>query len=257
MSIAFNRGGDGGEIGIPGPTGPQGPAGPQGPEGPPGPKGDPGEQGSPGTPGQTGPTGPAGPAGSPGTPGAQGPKGDAGAQGPQGNTGATGPQGNTGPQGPQGNTGSQGIQGPAGPGYLFCKKTADQANSTITPADVADLSFALAVNQNLLFNFVVFFTAAAATTGLALALNGPAGFSFLRAGISIPTGATLAPQQGVVTAYATDVLATASGGATALMATVSGQVINGGTAGTLVLRFRSEVALSAVNVLRGSYGWAA
>ena len=107
-------------------------------------------------------------------------------------------------------------------------------------------------NEILNFEAILFFTAAAATTGLALALNGPAAPASVKASILIPTAAgTLV--QSVVSAYETELLSTASLGVTPLLARMIGQVENGPNAGNLAFRFRSEVANSAVTILRGSH----
>lgn len=193
----------------------------------------------------------------PGGTGSQGPPGPEGPPGPQGDPGlpgADGQDGSPGQQGPQGEPGQQGIPGPPGPSNLaVARKSADQANSSnVTLANVNDLSFPVAAGATYSFRFSLRFTSALATTGLALALNGPAGFTFLAAVVDMATSAT-ARQHGSITAYETPVVGTGSAAAAPLPAYVYGTLVNGPNAGTLQLRFRSEVNGSAVNVLRGSF----
>lgn len=139
--------------------------------------------------------------------------------------------------------------GGGGPAYV--RKTADQSNNLITLADVADLALAVPAPGTYSFRFELYFTAAATTTGLGLSVNGPAQ-SFLRFGADISTSAT-ARLNGVQTTYGGTVLGTASGAATPLVARLTGTVTTT-AAGTLQLRFRSEVATSNVTILRGSWG---
>lgn len=235
-------------------------AGPPGPVGPPGPAGaDSTVPGPVGPAGPQGPTGPAGPQGDVGAAGPQGPQGDTGATGPQGIQGATG---NTGPQGPKGDTGLtgpqgiQGIQGPAGPtAGTRLVKPADQANSTVTFADVAGLTASVAANETVTFEFVLWYTTAATTTALQLAVNGPApAAAGLRYAVETYTTAT-ATHVAVQTVYDTNLNPATGGGATPLLARVTGRLTAGAAGGTLALRMRSEIAASAVTVLAGSYGF--
>lgn len=177
----------------------------------------------------------------------------AGPEGPQGQPGAPGPPGapGTGTQGIQGQPGSTGPPGPPGAGWLANKvKASDQNNTTVTPADIGDLTQALAASTRFYFRAVVLFSAAAATTGLGLGVNGPAGAT-VAARVLIPTTATSAAH-GTVTALGGEVLATASLGATVLAAVIEGTMLTTG-AGNLAIRFRSEVAASAVTAKAGSY----
>lgn len=211
----------------PPPTGQQGPPGPQGDPGPPGQDGEDGADGAPGAPG------------APST--VPGPKGD------------KGDPGNPGAPGQDGAPGGQGIQGPPGPSILtVARKSADQANSTLNLANVNDLAFPVLPGLTYSFRFTLRFTSAIATTGIALALNGPVGGVVL-ASVDMATSAT-ARQHGSITAYETPVVGTGSAVAAPLIAVVTGTFINGANPGSLALRFRSEVNASAVNVLRGSFG---
>lgn len=187
-------------------------------------------------------------------PGGAGEPGPAGPQGPPGPPGADstvpGPKGDVGPASTV--AGPTGPPGPPGAGWLANKvKAADQANSLITAVDVGDLTQALAAGTRYFFRAVVLYSAAAATTGLGLGVNGPVG-STVAAWVLIPTTAT-AVQNGVVIALDGNVQGTASLGATVLAAVVEGTMLTGPTAGNLAIRYRSEVAGSAVTAKAGSH----
>lgn len=126
------------------------------------------------------------------------------------------------------------------------------ANSTVTLADAGKLAFRIEEGQAYKFKFVVFYSAAVATTGIGLAVAGPVGAK-VRYGAVIPMTATTF-FAGAGAAWDAVILATASLGATPLMAMVRGSVYAPiGVSGNVRLRFRSEVAGSAVNILDGSY----
>lgn len=129
----------------------------------------------------------------------------------------------------------------------------DRSNSTVNFADCTGLWFVLAPNSHYAFEFVGAYTAAAGTTGLQLAVNGPASPSLLAMTGQISTSAT-AVQNGVAAAYDTGINATASGGVTALPFFIKGNISTGANGETFVLRFRSEVGGSAVTIKAGSYG---
>lgn len=132
------------------------------------------------------------------------------------------------------------------------RRTADQAFSDGTNlANVADLAFAVDAGHKYRFRFVVFFTAAAGTTGIVLSVNGPASPTYLQFGAIIGESAT-AFRTIAATVYDTALVGTNSAGT--LMAIVEGVVENGANSGTLALRCRTEVNGSAVTVKRGSYG---
>ncbi len=133
---------------------------------------------------------------------------------------------------------------------MLRKADGPQANSTTTPADITQMSFALAAAEVKYFRGNVFFTTAAAATGLGLGANAPAGATIL-ARILIPTTAT-AVFMGVLSSLDGNVQGTASLGATSLAAEIEGVVVNGANAGNFSLRFRSETGGSAVNVLNNS-----
>jgi hypothetical protein len=239
-------------------AGPEGPMGPRGPMGPTGPAGSSGT-GSVGPVGPQGPAGVQGPKGDPGVAGATGPTGPAGAQGLQGATGQTGATGAQGLQGLQGLPGATGATGPAGaqgpqgiPGWTRVKLAADVSNSTVTLADVTGLGFAMAVSTDYDFEFFVPFQTAALTTGLALALNGPGTPTLLAYRVEVPISASASVLRFGNT-YNAEALGTAVDAVSVpRFALIQGVVRNGVTAGTLIARFRSEVAASAVVVKAGA-----
>lgn len=134
------------------------------------------------------------------------------------------------------------------------RKGADQANSTNALADCTGLDFPnLLAGRVYDFRFTIYFTAAAATTGLVLSVNGPASPTAVRFGADIAESVT-ARRVGSQAAYNAEVVGTSSAGATVLMAQLHGTLQTNASGGTLVVRFRSEVNGSAVTILRGSCG---
>lgn len=131
--------------------------------------------------------------------------------------------------------------------------TANRVNSTNVLADVTDLAFQLLPNRHYVFNFAGAYTAAAGTTGLSLAINGPASPTLFRLLGRIAEGAT-AIRQGAASAYNTAITGANSGGATAMPFWIEGNISTGAAGGLLQLRFASEVNASAVTVLAGSWG---
>lgn len=116
------------------------------------------------------------------------------------------------------------------------------------------MSFPVVANGIYLIEYFVFAIAAATTTGLALALNGPAiGAGFLRYGMhATPTATT--HFAGGATAYDTKMIST--GVISTTIPTVHvlyAYLANGATAGTVQLRMASELAAS-VTIERGSWG---
>jgi hypothetical protein len=139
---------------------------------------------------------------------------------------------------------------------LHAFKTADQSNSSNTTlADVTDLTFPVEANSSYLIEYNLFVVAAATTTGLVVALNGPTiGTGYIRYGTIIPTTAT-APFFSGATAYDTALVATATPSITVpSLAIVNGFLATGATAGTLALRMRSEISGSNATIQRGSWG---
>lgn len=132
-------------------------------------------------------------------------------------------------------------------------KTADQNAIGTTFANVTGLSFAVAANKTYAFEFVLFCTADAATTGIDVAVNGPASPTSIRYTQTYWTSTTAMTERGAV-AYDNNTASTASPGATVRAFTVKGVLVNGANAGTLIARAKRENVGTGPNVLAGSYG---
>jgi hypothetical protein len=130
--------------------------------------------------------------------------------------------------------------------------TADRQNTTTTFSNVTDLTTPVLANTSYTFNCKLAYTTAVTTTGLQLAINGPTTPVAMRYSVVTATTAT-AVHHASQNAYDTVVNPATGGAALALPVWISGTLENGNNSGTLAIRFRSEVAASAVNILRGSY----
>jgi hypothetical protein len=133
------------------------------------------------------------------------------------------------------------------------KLTVDRTNNTTSLADVTGLSLAIAANKTYHFKFVVIFRSDTTTTGIKLAVNGPSGFTDL-AYQRLLAISTSASGYGAARAYDTMGSSTGVDAANANMAAVvEGVVVNGSTAGDLILRFAAETT-GTVKVVAGSCG---
>ncbi len=141
-------------------------------------------------------------------------------------------------------------------GPVPVRLTSAQNSTSASLADVTGLGISVDANRKYMFRFVGQYTAAASTTGLGLAVNGPTlGSEGLLCNI-FQAHTNAIPNLGSVTAYNTAVLGTASSGATRMPWECWGYIHIGGSAGTLQLRFRTEVAASQVSIQAGSIGFA-
>lgn len=140
---------------------------------------------------------------------------------------------------------------------LLVHSTADQTvSSNTTLADATSLSWSIVASGVYAFDFNLFVSAAAATTGLVVAMNGPTiGAGYLRYFLHSPTSAT-ATFHGGASTYETVLVSTGSSAtaSTPWASTVVGYLANGATGGTLTLRIRSEVSAANVTLQRGSWG---
>lgn len=144
------------------------------------------------------------------------------------------------------------LRGPPGAGGSAVRKylSADLAayTSATVLSNVAGMNVPLAANQAARIQAQVFYTTAAATTGILLGLAVPAGAA-LKAVATVLETATTARKVAVLTTTDQLVAGAASAGASAVMeATVDGFVLNGATPGDVNLRYRSEVAASGVTI---------
>lgn len=128
--------------------------------------------------------------------------------------------------------------------WTFAKLAADQTNSTVTLAG-SGLSFTAAANTTYMVELIGAFTAAATTTGIAVALDIPSGSVVGQ--VYHPISATASGSTEQIADNATTG-ATTGVRAAATLVPIGGQwiVAVGATGGTVQLTFRSEVAGSAV-----------
>jgi len=141
-------------------------------------------------------------------------------------------------------------------GPIPVRLTSAQNSTSTSLADVTGLGLSVQANRKYLFRFLGQYTAAASTTGLGLAINGPTlGSEGLMCNVFIAQTNQI-PYLGSVTAYNTAVLNTASSASTRMPWECWGYIHVGGSAGTLQLRFRTEVSTSQVSVQAGSIGFA-
>lgn len=139
-------------------------------------------------------------------------------------------------------------------GTINVKRLAVPRSTNVGPAwsNVTGLEWALLPNRHYVFTFDGAYTAAASTTGLQLALTGPASPLVFVCGIEISETATVW-RTAATAAYDTGGNGTVSLGTTALPFHLFGNISTGAAGGTLQLRFRSEVNASQVTISAGSY----
>jgi hypothetical protein len=137
--------------------------------------------------------------------------------------------------------------GGGGSGSTTVLLSADVTNNNAvanTLQDVTGLSFSGAANTSYLIYARIMYTAAATTTGSRWVINAPAGASACLASRYTLTATTMTTNMGVglnlpAACNATSVVASN-------IAIIEGVVRVGGTPGTVVVRFASEVANSAI-----------
>lgn len=134
--------------------------------------------------------------------------------------------------------------------WTWIKLAADVANSTVTPAAAAGLSFAAAANMTYLVEVVGTFQSAAVTTGIALALDIPSGAV---SGMTVhPASATtLTGTEQIADAVTTGATTSVRAAATNIPIRANFVVSVGATGGQVQLLFRSEIAGSAVTLKAG------
>ena len=119
------------------------------------------------------------------------------------------------------------------------------------------LDLSVAANTAYTFSYYILYQTAATTTGIGLAITGPAGTTTVSYDVQIPAAAdaTNALYSGWGTAYDDTVLSTTSPvAATTYVARIFGVIHTGATAGSLTPRFRTEVNNSNVTVKADSWG---
>lgn len=129
----------------------------------------------------------------------------------------------------------------------------DVTNSNATAntmADVTGLSFAVTAGETYWFEFVIAYTAAATTTGSRWAINGPASPTALSYRSEYTLAATTTTVNSA-TAYNIPAASNATSLTTGNVATIWG-TIKPSANGTVIARFASEVASSAIVAKAGS-----
>jgi hypothetical protein len=121
-----------------------------------------------------------------------------------------------------------------------------------TIADVTGLSFPVIAGATYAFRFVMAYTAAATTTGSRWSINGPATPTLLAYSSRYALTTTTQTQNHGLAAYDLPAAANATSVASGNIAIVEG-IITPSAAGTVIARFASEVANSAIVAKAGSY----
>jgi len=130
---------------------------------------------------------------------------------------------------------------------------ADRTSSILTLADCTGMSFSAVANQSCFFYFGVIYQSVATTTGINLSIDGPASPTFVEWQRNTWQTVTVVDQgSGRVynvagTSVSVDIVDTDT------FASLDGTIANGSNAGTLILRFASEVDTSQVTVKAGSF----
>lgn len=132
--------------------------------------------------------------------------------------------------------------------------TADTINNNAvanTMQDVTGLSFSVVAGQRYWFRFVIHYDSAATTTGSRWSINGPALTDLNYSSEYSLTTTSVTINQGL-SAYDNPATSNASSAATGSnIAIIEGFILPSAN-GTVIARFASEVAASAITALRGS-----
>lgn len=133
------------------------------------------------------------------------------------------------------------------------RKTTTQASSVTALADITDLSVDLDKLSNYLIDAFIPFTAAAASTGINMAYQGPSGGdSLIEISVPVVYGGAASELTTAFQQETGNVLGTGTSAGLKHVARVRGIVTTFGTAGTFKLRFASSVASSAVTIAVGA-----
>lgn len=127
----------------------------------------------------------------------------------------------------------------------------DVVNSNATAntlADISDLSFSVVANKTYYFKAIINYTAAATTTGSRWTINGPTATMSYKSVYTL-TATTLTTNYS--SAYDFPALSNASSLAAGNVAEIEG-FITPSANGTVVVRFASEIANSAITAKKGS-----
>lgn len=127
--------------------------------------------------------------------------------------------------------------------------TADVTNNNATAntmQDVTGLSFPVLANRLYWFEFNIVYTAAATTTGARFSLNGPAAPTYINYQSKWSLTATTSTENNHLQAYDSPAAANASSATTGNNRALMFGVIQPAADGTVIARFASEVASSAI-----------
>lgn len=120
-----------------------------------------------------------------------------------------------------------------------------------TIADVTGLSFAVNAGETYWFRAVIFYTAASSATGSRWSVNGPASPTLLTYMSRYTLSATTLTSNYLTAAYDLPAAANASSLTTGNIAEIEGY-ITPSASGTVIMRFASEIAASAITAKAGS-----
>jgi hypothetical protein len=141
-------------------------------------------------------------------------------------------------------------------GVLRLIKTVDESvTSSTTLQDDDELKFSIAAGETWQFEVFAFWGAASTSPDIKVALNGPGTPTLLRAQIQHYNGQGDAPYSGtVVTSYGVAESIDISSGPPNTLFVIKGTVVNGATAGTLVVQWAQRASsVTATTVKAGSY----
>lgn len=150
---------------------------------------------------------------------------------------------------------SLGNQVIAASGVTNVVLASDVTNNNATPntiADVTGLSFAVTAGETYWFRAVIAYTAAATTTGSRWSVNGPGSPTALRYESTYSLTATTQTTNRGLSAYDTPAASNATSAATGANTAVVEGFITPSANGTVIIRFASEVASSAIVAKAGS-----
>lgn len=142
------------------------------------------------------------------------------------------------------------------------RKTADQATTSQTNANVTDLVFPVLANIDYSFFFYVMYRCAATAQGIRLAVTTPASVTRIAYGVSIfgvAADGTAAVFHGAGSSSDDSVISAAVAAATtSYIATIHGVLANGANAGNIQLRFArgsgTTTTAPGTTLEKGSYG---
>lgn len=136
---------------------------------------------------------------------------------------------------------------------VFAVKSSDQTLIGTAFTDVSATGLAVAANKTYWFKFLILVDADATTTGIDIAVNGPAGATRLAYKQFYYTSATASGVRGA-SAYDSNTANTASNGTAVRAFEVEGVLVNGANPGNLTARAKREAVGTGPNVRAGSFG---